>query len=256
MGRLVANLLDMIRVEAGALQVQKEWQLLSDVVGRGAAPHRGPAPRPSGRRRPSRRTFRWCRWTRSCWSRCSSTCSRMPPSTRRPARRSRSAPRRSRARSSSYVADRGPGLPPGEEERIFEQVPSRRRAARAASASASPSAAASSPRTAGASGPRTAPGAARCSASRCRSRGTPPQLVTEARAEARMEPARDRPGPLVLLIEDEPQMRRFLRTALGANDYRLVEAETGRRRASRRRRPGTPTSSCSTSGSPTATGSR
>jgi len=33
MGRLVANLLDMIRVEAGALQVQKEWQLLSDVVG-------------------------------------------------------------------------------------------------------------------------------------------------------------------------------------------------------------------------------
>ncbi len=33
MGRLVANLLDMIRVEAGTLQVQKEWQLLSDVVG-------------------------------------------------------------------------------------------------------------------------------------------------------------------------------------------------------------------------------
>ena len=33
MGRLVANLLDMIRVETGALQVQKEWQLLSDVVG-------------------------------------------------------------------------------------------------------------------------------------------------------------------------------------------------------------------------------
>jgi two-component system, OmpR family, sensor histidine kinase KdpD len=33
MGRLVANLLDMTRVETGALQVQKEWQLLSDVVG-------------------------------------------------------------------------------------------------------------------------------------------------------------------------------------------------------------------------------
>jgi two-component system, OmpR family, sensor histidine kinase KdpD len=33
MSRLVANLLDMIRVETGALQVQKEWQLLSDVVG-------------------------------------------------------------------------------------------------------------------------------------------------------------------------------------------------------------------------------
>jgi two-component system sensor histidine kinase KdpD len=33
MGRLVANLLDMIRLESGALQVHKEWQLLSDVVG-------------------------------------------------------------------------------------------------------------------------------------------------------------------------------------------------------------------------------
>jgi two-component system sensor histidine kinase KdpD len=33
MGRLVANLLDMMRVESGALQVQKEWQVLSDVVG-------------------------------------------------------------------------------------------------------------------------------------------------------------------------------------------------------------------------------
>jgi two-component system, OmpR family, sensor histidine kinase KdpD len=33
MGRLVANLLDMMRVESGTLQVHKEWQLLSDVVG-------------------------------------------------------------------------------------------------------------------------------------------------------------------------------------------------------------------------------
>jgi len=33
MGRLVANLLDMIRVEAGTLQVHKEWQLLPDLVG-------------------------------------------------------------------------------------------------------------------------------------------------------------------------------------------------------------------------------
>jgi len=38
----------------------------------------------------------------------------------------------------------------------------------------------------------------------------------------------DRPAPLILLIEDEPQMRRFLRTALTANDYRLVEAGTAK----------------------------
>jgi two-component system KDP operon response regulator KdpE len=34
--------------------------------------------------------------------------------------------------------------------------------------------------------------------------------------------------PVVLLIEDEPQMRRFLRAALGAEEYDLVEATTAR----------------------------
>jgi two-component system KDP operon response regulator KdpE len=36
------------------------------------------------------------------------------------------------------------------------------------------------------------------------------------------------PKPVVLLIEDEPQMRRFLRAALEPHDYRLVDAETAR----------------------------
>jgi two-component system KDP operon response regulator KdpE len=35
-------------------------------------------------------------------------------------------------------------------------------------------------------------------------------------------------GPVVLLVEDEPQMRRFLRASLTANGYRLVEAGTAR----------------------------
>jgi two-component system KDP operon response regulator KdpE len=38
----------------------------------------------------------------------------------------------------------------------------------------------------------------------------------------------DRPAPLILLIEDEPQMRRFLRAALSPPDYRLVEAATAK----------------------------
>ena len=38
----------------------------------------------------------------------------------------------------------------------------------------------------------------------------------------------DGPAPLILLIEDEPQMRRFLRAALGGHDYRLVEAATAK----------------------------
>ncbi len=33
--------------------------------------------------------------------------------------------------------------------------------------------------------------------------------------------------PTILLIEDDPQIRRFLRAALPAHGYRLVEAETG-----------------------------
>ena len=33
-------------------------------------------------------------------------------------------------------------------------------------------------------------------------------------------------GPLVLLIEDETQMRRFLRTSLAAHGYRIIEAAT------------------------------
>ena len=36
------------------------------------------------------------------------------------------------------------------------------------------------------------------------------------------------PQPLVLLIEDEPQMRRFLRAALDDGQYHLVEAATAR----------------------------
>jgi two-component system KDP operon response regulator KdpE len=35
-------------------------------------------------------------------------------------------------------------------------------------------------------------------------------------------------APVVLLIEDEPQMRRFLRAALAPPDFKLVEAATGR----------------------------
>jgi two-component system KDP operon response regulator KdpE len=34
-------------------------------------------------------------------------------------------------------------------------------------------------------------------------------------------------GPVILVIEDEPQMLRFLRASLGAHGYRLVEAKSG-----------------------------
>jgi len=36
------------------------------------------------------------------------------------------------------------------------------------------------------------------------------------------------PAPVILLIEDEPQMRRFLRSAFGETEFQLVEASTAR----------------------------
>ena len=36
------------------------------------------------------------------------------------------------------------------------------------------------------------------------------------------------PGPVIVVVEDEPDIRRFLRASLFSNGYRLVEATTGR----------------------------
>jgi two-component system KDP operon response regulator KdpE len=35
------------------------------------------------------------------------------------------------------------------------------------------------------------------------------------------------PGPVVVVIEDDPQMRRFLRTSLGSQGFQVFEADTG-----------------------------
>ncbi len=50
MNRLIGNLLDMIRVESGALKVQKDWQPLEEVVGVALDPPRVPAPGAPGDR--------------------------------------------------------------------------------------------------------------------------------------------------------------------------------------------------------------
>ena len=38
-----------------------------------------------------------------------------------------------------------------------------------------------------------------------------------------------RPRPTILVVEDEPEIRRFLRAALGVEGYRVVESASGRR---------------------------
>ena len=96
------------------MQVEREWHVLEDIVGAALHPARASGCATTPSRPHSRPTCRWCPPTTCCWSRCSSTCSRMRPSTRRPARRWRSGRARSRARVEVWVADRGPGLPAGE----------------------------------------------------------------------------------------------------------------------------------------------
>ena len=41
------------------------------------------------------------------------------------------------------------------------------------------------------------------------------------------EPVVSAPAPVIVLIEDEPQIRRFLRATLGTQGYRLHEATSG-----------------------------
>src|SRR4029450_9797169 len=84
-----------------------------------------------------------------------------------------------------------------------------------------PSPARSSTRTAAGSWPRTASRTARCSASPCRCRARRPPA---ARPTTMSEPA---VAPLVLVVDDEPQVRRFLRASLPDQGYRLIEATNG-----------------------------
>ena len=62
-------------------------------------------------------------------------------------------------------------------------------------------------------------------------------------------------GPRVLVVDDEPQIQRFLTVALTAAGYDVLTAETGAQ-ALRLAATGAPISSCSISVSQTATARR
>ena len=218
MGRLVANLLDMIRVESGTLQVQKEWQLLPDVVGvallrteeqvrdRAVTTH-FPPELPLV---PMDEILLEQVFVNLLENAAKHTPAGTPIEVGAEARPTRSHRLRGRSRPGPARRRGGPRVP----EVLPRRLGQRRDRARAHDL------------------PRHRHRARRPDVGR-----TPPgwrdhlQALTPdhrhppaARRRGRM----DRPAPLILLIEDEPQMRRFLRTALTAHDYRLVEAETAK----------------------------
>jgi two-component system, OmpR family, sensor histidine kinase KdpD len=121
MSRLVANLLDMIRVETGALGVQKEWQLLSDVAGVALIrmdeqlrdhPVRADFPT-SLPLVPVDEVLLEQVFVNLLENAARYTSAGTPIEIGAEARNAQEV--------IAYVADRGPGIPPGEEERIFEK---------------------------------------------------------------------------------------------------------------------------------------
>ena len=62
--------------------------------------------------------------------------------------------------------------------------------------------------------------------------------------------------PLVLVVEDEPQLMRFLRATLPVHGYQVDGGDDGQQALIEASTPQGPTSSCSTSASPTSTGSK
>ena len=160
----------MTRLESGALQLNREWHPLEEVVGAALSRLEGRSAGRPRRRRSVPATCRWCRRRRA-----DRAGAGQPARERRQvhaARAARSRSSRSRDRPKPCRRGRRPrarACAPGEEQRVFEKFyrgragRGRRRRPRAW-----PSAAASSRRTAGGSGPRTVPAAARRSASRSR----------------------------------------------------------------------------------------
>ncbi len=119
MADLVAKVLEMTRLEAGGIALERDWHALAEIVGSVLRRLRRAARRAPGARRRWRPTCRWRAWTPRSSSRCSPTCWRTRPSTRRPGT---AITLRAALEGGEFlvsVEDDGPGLPPGDPEQLF-----------------------------------------------------------------------------------------------------------------------------------------
>ena len=92
LNRFIGNLLDMTRLESGALKPRTGLNELSEVIGSRLAARARKSWRGTGSRSTCRRTCRCWRWTWCCSSKCCSTCWTMPPNMRPSAAKSPSMP--------------------------------------------------------------------------------------------------------------------------------------------------------------------
>ena len=230
LNRLVQNLLEMTRLESGGIRVRKDWEPLEEVVGSALAR----VEKRLGERRVDIQLApdlplvpldpllieqvlinlldNAIKYTSGRHARSRSR----PPPTDRAVR--------------VIVADRGPGFAPGEETRVFEKFYRGQEAGTRSGAGLGLAIARGIVEVHGGRSRRNpARAAGPCSGSPCHWPRIPRRSGrTMAETESGREPSRSpTAGPVVLVIEDEPPIRRFLRPTLTSQGYRLVEAETG-----------------------------
>ena len=123
LNRFIGNLLDMTRLESGrggaGARAGRSRRMWSAAALRRAAKVLAGHQR---RRSICRATCRCCRSTRCCSSRCCSTCSTMPPNTRRPAPTITVRARARRRPGADRGAGRGPGIPADDLRTHLRQV--------------------------------------------------------------------------------------------------------------------------------------
>ena len=187
-----------------------------------------------------RPTCRCSTSTRCCSSACSATCSRTPRSTRPPAARSRSAPRPPTTGVRVTVDDYGPGLPRQREEAIFEMFERGRKESATPGVGLGLAICRAIVEAHGGTirGETRPSGGARFTIEL--PRGEPPPIDSLPVEETEPEHAAWRdlgrmsePRSRVLVVEDEPEIRRFVRLALEREGHEVFEADSVERGAHR-----------------------
>ena len=120
LNRFIANLLDMTKIESGAMEPNFAFHYVGDIVGSALqrarkiiGEHKTEIGYPRGSADAEGRS-------RSCSNRCCSISSTMPRNMRRPASTIRLQGWADNGSVILQIMDEGPGIPPGDLERIFD----------------------------------------------------------------------------------------------------------------------------------------